>query len=316
MRTSIEVVQKVLGCEPPRSIWQKVLDYDASHLFRLLQFVPYVSGVDPSPNDLIDYSNDIHYYEIQPDLFRCLFPLCLQAWRYALLTPDAKRSYGAFVENFLGALASRPFLEELLSGEEYEAVVTFMQDTILDRLDQEECCSLSGWAESEHIYKWFHGLSAFAIIFPALERLWGEWWAIKTVGYATAALKYMSCLMYVEDENPFFRPWTPEHGAGPPELWETGAFIYGRSWRPENVSFLESTLTVDYVEGKLKQAVALLQGLIESDIPEKMLHDFDVQRDILAYRLDVFPHILSSTRPHDPQNLVMWGWLYHNFPGL
>ena len=145
MRASIQVVQKALGCQPPESIWQKMFDFgsSSSHLFRLLQFVPYVSGVDPSPSDLSDYSNDIRYYEIQPDLFRCLFPLCLQAWRYALLTPDAKRSYGAFVENFLGALASRPFLEELLSGEEYEAVVTFMQDTILDRLDQEECFSVS-----------------------------------------------------------------------------------------------------------------------------------------------------------------------------
>jgi hypothetical protein len=66
----------------------------------------------------------------------------------------------------IGTLASRPFLEELLNDEEYGAVVTFMQDTILHRLDQEESVSLSGWAESEHTYNWFDALSAFAIIFP------------------------------------------------------------------------------------------------------------------------------------------------------
>ena len=315
MRTSIEVVQKVLGCEPPRSIWQKVLDYDASHLFRLLQFVPYVSDVDPSPGDLSDYSNDIRYYKIQPDLFRCLFPLCLQAWRYGLLTPDAKRSYRVFVEHFLGALASRPFLEELLSNEEYEAVVTFIQDTILDRLDQEECFSVSGWADSEHTYDWFHALRAFTTLFPSLERLWNEWWSIKTIGHAVAALKYMSCLRYVEDENPFFGPWTHRHGGGPPELWAT-ACDWSCSWRSQNVSFLLSTLTVDYIEEKLKQAVALLHGRVESDIPEKMLHDFDIQRDILAYRLDVFPRILSSADLDFVQKRVLWGWAHYNFPGL
>ena len=82
------------------------------------------------------------------------------------------------------------------------------------------------------------------------------------------------------------------------------------------MSFLLSTLTVDYIEEKLQQAVALLQGKIESDIPEKMLHDFDIQRDILAYRLDVFPLILSSANLDFVQKRVLWGWAYHNFPGL
>ncbi len=36
-------------------------------------------------------------------------------------------------------------------------------------------------------------------------------WQREQCGHATAALKYTSSLMDVEDENPFFRPWTPEH---------------------------------------------------------------------------------------------------------
>ena len=72
---------------------------------------------------------------------------------------------------------------------------------------------------------------------------------------------------------------------------------------------------MDYVENKLQQAASLLQDHQDSTIPEQIVRDFDTQRDILAYRLDVLPRILGSTELDDIQKMVIWGWLYYNFPG-
>ena len=293
MRASIEQVRTALRCQQtPQSIWQPAFDYDESHLYRLLGYVPLVPDVltttPVSESDLIAYTLDLQYMTIQPDLFRCLFPLCLQAWRQHLLAPAGSSPYVGFVEYFLGALASRPFLHELLEAGEYEAVVTFMQNTILDRLDQEEYLSFSG---SGRVYTWFFALGAFAILFPVLERLWRIWWTMQTRGQVTAALQYISCLMYQEQSNPIFHPWTAEQGGGPPALWETGAFIYDRAWRHENIAFFQSTMTPAYVEEQLRRAVTLLG---ESNVPGKMLRDLEAQRGVLEHRLKVLPTILAS----------------------
>lgn len=212
----------------------------------------------------------------------------MQAWQQNLLVPLSSPSYRAFVEYFLGALACRNFLQELLTAEEYEVVVNFIQNTILDRLDQEEELSFSG---NGRVYTWFYALGTFAIIFPTMESLWKIWWMMETRGHVISALQYLSCLMYDEQRNPIFHPWTPQQGGGPPELWETGAHIHDRAWQHKNVAFFQSTITPAYVEEKLHQAVAFLA---ESDIPGKMMRDFETQKDILEYRLKVLPAILAS----------------------
>ncbi len=303
MRASIEQVRIALRCqETPQSIWQPAFDYDESHLYSLLRYVPLVPDVltvvPVSESLLIDYTLDLQYMTIQPDLFRCLFPLCLQAWQQDLLASEGSSPYRAFVEYFLGALASRPFLHDLLAAEEYEVVIRFMQNTILDRLDQEEYLSFSG---DGRVYTWFFALGAFAILFPALESLWRIWWTMETRGQVIAALQYISCLMYEEQSNPIFHPWTPEQGGGPPQLWETGAHIYNRAWQHENVAFFQSTMTPASVEEKLRQAVAFLG---ESNIPGKMMRDLETQRDVLGYRLKVLPAILASPGFVDAE--VLW----------
>jgi len=219
----MQQVLAALKCQQaPHQIWQRAFDYDPQHLYTLVKYTPYVpgSGIMPSASCLIDYSLDLKYEEIQPDLFRCLFPLCLEAWHQHLFASARVSQYSAFVEYFLDTLNARPFLQDLLDEQEYEIIVAFIRNSILDRLDQEPGILFS--RESATVYVWFGELSAFAVIFPLLERLWNEWWSMKTPGHAMAVLQYISCLLYLKDENPIFAPWTPQDGGGPPELWEMG----------------------------------------------------------------------------------------------
>jgi hypothetical protein len=229
------------------------------------------------------------YESLQPDLFHYLLPICLQAWRQDLLA-NGQSDYGSFVENFWAALANKPVLQANLTAREYNAVETFMADTILDCIDQENSLRFSGMSASA--YTWMSALSSFAVVFATLARLWNNWWKLTTPGQACAALQYLSCLLYENDQNPIFAPWTPTGGGGPPVLWETAGFIDERSWRQENVAFLETSLTPNYVQGKLQQAAQTLQGVVESDVPQQMIRDFEAQKTLLEIRLAELPSLL------------------------
>lgn len=290
MRASIKSIFKALKTpKAPSNIWQQAFDRDPDHLYRLCS----LNGKAPNPVDLVDYSLDIHHEVIQPDLFRYLIPICLEAW-YKYLFDEGKSAYTAFVEHFSAALASRPILDEILDRNEYEVVLDFVIDSILDRLDKEKQLAFSGF---NSVYKWFYALSSFAVIFPALKSLWERWWLLDTNGHAIAALQYISCLMYEENQNPIFATWTHENGGGPPELWETDGWIYDRGWKSENILFLSSTLTVKYIELKINEANNKLHGKINSDVPERMVSDFNKQKDLLASRIAQLPSLLQPPFP-------------------
>jgi hypothetical protein len=271
--------------DPPRLIWQKPFDYDPGHYQRLCL------GGDglPTISDLCDYSLDLQYMEIQPNLFRYLFPVVLRIWRKALFRELSVQEYGGFYEQFCYALAKRPFLEEMLEDYEYEAVEEFFRLTLLERIRRENTLDISGKA----VYDWFRALGTFAESFNTLEKLWEEWWKFTEAGYTIAGLEYLSSLLYEDNANPIFQPWTKCGGGGPPLLWES-AGILEVPWRPANVSFLTSTLTLEYIEAKLKTAAGFLKDKIESDIPAKMVEDFPLQSILLVERLPVLPDHLAK----------------------
>src|SRR6266576_3591907 len=72
-------------------------------------------------------------------------------------------------------------------------------------------------------------------------------------------------LMYAENENRVFAPWTPDHGGGPPCLWEFEGHLYAHRWQEPNVNFLKRILAVKRVGEVLAQAVERLVGQPEHD---------------------------------------------------
>jgi hypothetical protein len=296
MRASMDEVIRVLESpRPPAEIWQESYDRDSKVYGRLCN----LSGAEPQGADLSDYSQDMLYLPLQPDLFRHLLPVCLRAWRKDLFDEDA--NYAGFVEHFSTALATRPILEEILTAGQYKSVMEYMLNSVLDRMDQEERLQFTGMGARP--YRWFHALGSFAVTFPSLHRLWESWWNVSTTGHALAVLQYISCLMYEDDRNPIFSPWTPLGGGGPPALYETDGHIYDRGWRPENISFLEGTLSTVYSETKLHEAAKVVKDQVSSNVPAKMIADFDAQRQLLESRIEQLPILLSKPI------LEVSGWL-------
>ena len=89
-------------------------------------------GEPAKPGDLWDYTQDLRYTEIQPELFRYLLPVCLQAWQDDL---RGARDYGGFVEHFYPVLADRHVFDTHLMPNQTSAVSEFMRQSILAEIE-------------------------------------------------------------------------------------------------------------------------------------------------------------------------------------
>lgn len=202
-----DLVQVLNAQEPPQQIWQEPQEYGSRHC----EYLCRLRGA-PDGRDLRAYAQDLLFAPAQPDLFRYLLPICLDAWQKDLLS-NHKSEYGGFVEYFWAALAERPVLQDCLTPTQYAAVAQYMADSLLDRIDREYKLSFSGMRSSP--YAWIAALASYCTVFPSLAPLWNQWWQMTTTGQACAALQYLSCLLYENDQNPIFTPWTPDRGGGP-----------------------------------------------------------------------------------------------------
>jgi hypothetical protein len=288
MRASLQAVSNALkSSRVPKTIHQQPFDYDPGHYQRLC----HLEGNRPSPADLIDYALDMTYMEIQPDLLRHLMPMLLEAWRQDLFEGEVAK-FGGFVEYFWPALLRGKALHGCLSDTERHGVARFMRDTILDRLDAEDSLAFSGMRASP--YGWIYSLASFGVVFADIESLWTEWWQMKTSGHAIAAFQYASALLYEEDKNPVFAPWTQDKGGGPPCLWECGCHIYGAGWREENLQFLRRILSVEYIEQRLRAAQGMIKSAGPSSVATRMLADLPAQAALLALRIEQLPALLTN----------------------
>jgi hypothetical protein len=295
VRASLPNLIQVLHAQkPPLQIWQEPQEYGSRHCERLCR----LRGA-PDGWDLREYAQDLLYAPAQPDLFRYLLPICLDAWQKDLLS-NHSTEYVGFVEYFWAALANRPVLQDCLTPLQYAAVAQHMADSLLDRIDQENKLHCAGGPHRCH--NWVPALGSYCVVFDKLPSLWQSWWEMTTLGQACAALKYLSCLLYEDDQNPIFAPWAPDRGCGPFVLWELEGHIYERAWRPENVAFLQATLTMDYVEEKLRHAAQTVAGEVDSPVPERMIADFPLQKTLLEFRLEEQPTLLLASP------MYHWDW--------
>lgn len=196
---------------PPTTITQKAFDYDDSHLHRLVQLKP---GEKAAAADLFEYAHDLRYTETDRPLLAYLLPFCLQAWRDDLR--GTTTTYAAFVEYFYPVLADCHVFDVQLTPHQTSAVSEFMRTAILEEMDEQRGLAYQGMAARP--YRWIGALITCGVVLPDLELLWNDWWKAETIGRAVSAVQYVSALMYADDENPIFAPWTRDGGGGPPSL--------------------------------------------------------------------------------------------------
>ena len=282
---------------PPTEIWQRAFDYDDGHLHRLVRLD---SDAKADPVDLVDYALDIHYEEVQKDLLLWLLPFCLRAWRDDLRGEDA--SYGGFVEGLYPALVDGGILDRILDEDQRAAVALFMREAILEEVDDQAGLAFSGM--NARPYRWVYALTTYGVLHPDLEQLWTAWWALGTHGRAVAAVQYISCLAYGEQENPVFAPWTRDGGGGPPVLWEFAGHLYTHRWLEPNVRFLASALQPNRVTEVLQRAVAQLATEAERELASQILTGVAARTAVLVHRCEELPTILAEAR--QPGVLPEW----------
>lgn len=177
-----------------------------------------------------------------------------------------------------------------------------MRQTILEEIDDQRGLAFQGM--NARPYRWIGALTTYGVLLPDMEGLWATWWSLGTVGRAIAAAEYISCLMYPDNENPVFAPWTPKGGGGPPCLWEFEGHLYTHRWLPPNVEFLKRTLNARGVCDVLTCAVKCLFNQPEHNVAAQMLEDFPLCTDTLESRCAELPRLLETTQ--DPRKLFAW----------
>jgi hypothetical protein len=273
--------------KPPEKITQEAFEGDARHLRRLVRLRPNERA---EVSDLWEYTQDLRYTEIQGPLLAYLLPFCLAAWREDLRGFDA--GYGGFVEHLYPVLAERHIFDVHLTPKQTEAVSGFMRGAILEEIDDQRGLAYGG--TNARPYRWIGALTSYGVLLPDVQRFWTAWWSLETVGRAVAAVQYISCLMYSEDENPVFSPWTQDAGGGPPCLWEFEGHLYEHRWLEANVSFLKETLNVTGVGEVLKRAVERLTEQPEHEVAAGVLADLPLCIATLESRCAELPLLLQT----------------------
>jgi hypothetical protein len=266
----------VLGAAAkPKVVWQKQFDYFDEELVRLSQ-----TDWDKVP-DLWYYFHDLAYVDLQPDLFRHLFPACLKYWYGTLMRGDSADRGG---EDFHRALIEGQISDKMLTPNEREALVEFFRDGFLDRVEAQGDLSYDPGGKVANA--WICRFNSLGIVAPVTGQIWDAWWMLNHPGKARCAVMYASGLVYLKGENPIYAAWTPEQGGGGPYLTEIDGSIFGRGWREDNLEFLKKTLSVDYITAKLDQAARELAGFPEAALVSQVANDARGRADVIELRID------------------------------
>ena len=194
-----------------------------------------------------------------PEDLSFLLPGLLRLWAEQLWEAGFNDAYR---EHFWYLLRRGEFLRRGLAPELSRAALDFLRSALFMRLGSETPLQrISGQGSPHH---WMEDFREFASSTDGLAELWTAWWALPGPGHAAAALQFASCLIFEPANNPVFHRWTPLGGGGAPELRAT-------SFTDLNTRFLESTLSVAYLEEALARAVVLFRDAAERRLAEAVL---------------------------------------------
>ncbi len=267
--------------QPPKTVWERQFDYFDDDLKRLAR-TPY-KQMDVS--DLWYYYHDLAYSELQPDLFAYLFPACLMDWCQSLMRNepcshgDSEFHYGVHHGNVF---------EKMLTPQQQRDVLEFFRDGFLERLDIERrFAQLQNKIPS---VAWMGRFNSLGIILPKIDLIWNPWWSLDTPGRAIAALQYCSDLMYFDGDNPLFEMW----GGCGPHIWENDSYMFDTGWADDNLNFLTTTLTVNFVHDKVVNAAERLREEPDFEKAQQMEHDLPDCQELIEERINELPRLLAN----------------------
>jgi hypothetical protein len=277
MRITRDRMVDVLGAAPkPQQVWEEQFDYCNDELVQLSQ--TDWDKVDPA--DLcFYYFLDLAYVELQPDLFRYLFPACLKFW-YETLMGDESAGY-LTSGDFHYSLMQGQIVEKMLSPRERQSLMEFFRDGMLDRIE-----SQSGFVYDPNFLKanmWIYRFNELGIVAPVIPQIWEAWWELDHPGKAVCAVMYASGLMYVRAENPVYRICTGTDWRGP--FLTANGSLFNWAWRDDNLAFLRETLSVGYITRKLDLAAEALSDGPDAELARRVANDAKTRTDIIEIRI-------------------------------
>jgi hypothetical protein len=276
------------NADPPSHVWEQQFDYMDDDLRRIAA-TPYR---DIDRDDLWYYFHDLSYVELQPELFRYLFPVCLMEWHETLMRNEGCSKGDS---DFHRGMRNGSVFEKMLTPAQKHGVVEFFRDCFLQRLDAEPVVVELDSNMTRHPFGWICRFNSLGSVIPNIEELWSPWWRIDTRGRAIAVLKYCSGLIYFEGENKLFGFQAPHYrGYFGPQLWETDSPIYGDRWFAVNVEFLRATLSVEYIFQKIEQATVRLRDTPEYELGRLMMNDAARNHELLESRIAELPNLLAK----------------------
>lgn len=262
--------------QPPREVWEPEFDY-ADDKLRAVAAKDW-RLIDASDLHRYYILNLVYHEPLQPELFRYLFPLCLDEWRTAIL---GNAELGG-LDDFYRALC-RPYLwQQMMDARQGREVREFLTDSMLERLQQERGFVYTG--SRTPAYTWLYAFNDLGASVLLIEPLWTRWWALDHPGLAVSALMYATGLVYLPGDNPIFNSWTRERGGGP-YLTELGTGL-DDGWLPGNLDFLRRTLTVDGLIIAVQRAAEVLRDQPEGPLAARIATDAGQNGEIIALRIE------------------------------
>lgn len=229
------------------------------------------------------------------DDLRFLFPPILRIWEGELYQGESW-----FTQHFHAELCRTDFVERALSDRLRQAVIEFMIRALSGRLAAEQLLSVHGASAS---HDWFGYFASFGVFTTAIPSLWGRLWRSGEPGHAVALLQYLSCLLYDDDTNPIFAPWTCGEGGGAPELWGYDSVGSGDHWKEENRDFFSSALNSESIYQWLQLTVRSHSGSEIGTVASDFLHQLDDRAAEVDQRIELL--LIALGIPSDV-GLVSW----------
>ena len=270
--------------KPVEHVWQHQFDYDDGKLKELA--LTKLEEIDFG--DMWYYHHDLAYMELQPELFKYLFPVCLMDWHQSLLANDSC-SHGD--SEFHYGIIHGNVLDKMLTPTRRNAVNQVFVDSMLFRLHQERFLQ---WDHRRSTaYGWILRLNSLGLFFDQLPDIWRQWWKVESVGHALCIMEYCSALMYFYFDNPVI-PQVEGWTRGGPYLGGSDSHVHDRGWSEPNIEFLRGFLTINRVKEAVTKAKDVLRDQPEGPLAGKMCGDLEESNDLIASRIDELPSILAS----------------------
>lgn len=281
-RITLQRMVDVLGHAPkPAKVLQKQFDSFDGQLVEMAKW-----DWDKIPQDFLwYYILDLTYVELQPDLFRFAFPRCLKLW-YDSLMDDQEAAHGE--AEFHNALV-KDNLRKMFSPLEWSALEIFFRDGLLDRIDTQTKLRRAGQVVTQERRPkdgWLRRFNSLGII-CSISDIWEHWWKIDHRGKARCAILYASGLIYGGKDNILYGEFTPKVGGGGPYLTEDDASIFDHAWRPENLEYLSSHLSADYLLTKVSEAVNFLEGKDEIALGRDVENDIRREATLIDAKISI-----------------------------